>query len=180
VEVRRSSDLPAALRALPGLLDQVAAARSVRVEPQGAQPLVVTAAGERATVSLGSSAGGSAAGAEALGAGRSAPAATGEQGSAWWTGLPARLALGVLAAAALLVAVERRRRRPTSARVPAPRRPVNQDDPWGRLVPEWTRTRPRTPETGNRDSGTPGTPPSSTPSRVIDLREPAQERPEVR
>jgi hypothetical protein len=195
---RKVKDLPAALDALPAVLAQMRAARSVRVEPQGVQPLVVRAAGEQATVALAGSSGGSGAGAaEALARSGGAPAASVQPGSPWWQGLPARLGLGVLAAAALLVAIERRRRRPAVARVPAPRRPASPDDPWGRLVPEWTRTRPRSVEPeASAPSGelsdaalpgpvtgpvtAPGSPTSNGRPGVIDLREPAQERPEVR
>jgi hypothetical protein len=68
---------------------------------------------------------------------------------------------------------------------------VSQDDPWGRLVPEWTRTRPRGAEVspasdGRSDAAVPGPmtragdPASDGRGGVIDLRQPAEDRPEAR
>jgi hypothetical protein len=175
--VDRARDAQQAQAALPALVRQVVAARSVRVVVRGPQPLVVTASGARGTVLL------------------AAPAAAAAQPTARradpGVGSPTLVALGGLAAVAavlavLLGALLRRRRA-----MGGPSAQQADDAAWMRLVPEWTRAHGRHEATspvrpnlqpgtragahlgvergGNRPTGHP-----ARPDLVIDLRHPSE------
>lgn len=128
VTVLEAGDLATAMEALPGLLGRVTSARSVRVTPQGSQPLVVSSGSERQTVALPQPA-----------AKRSA---TGT-GRGWTDGIVSAVALAMLAAAAVLVGVSRRRRRGSSPHRPAHLREIQRGDEWSRMIDDLTLARRR-------------------------------------
>jgi hypothetical protein len=129
--VERTPDVERALGAVPAVVRQILAARSVRVVPKGTQPLVVTASGARGTVALAGAAAGRPVQADAGGRppGTSAVDAT---------TIVTVTALAL--AAALLALLLLRRRRAAAGALPVP---TGEDDAWSRLVPEWTRAHGR-------------------------------------